>query len=447
MAATMTAAKIIPEELAPRTFLCSRQQLAKKLFTKEDPLFLHKIFGLFALLSFVYRYGYVAVRFNTLGFTDGKWGDSLTMLGHLGLSASSMIFHVLLRRIMSKPMIIWKEYRAHAIIFTMRCVSVYAFAQLWPVLCPSLVGTTVERVALPVLVLAHHMAADEATRRLGPEDPTQTTVRTDGNSGVWTKRVLRFYSFYQFAALGSHLLPHARLADMGFNTLIAIQSSAFLMTLFRKGLIRYYSHGVWYAGCLVLSLYHMHLAMASEGGAAAAQWFWCKVLAAFALRVKYGWSKYAIWSAFVLVSMPAVEAVLLETVQAVAGFVSVATVIGHLSSLRFTMPHVAMPEMPSMTMPELSMPELSMPQLSMPDMTMSMPDLGISDHLPALQLPSLPSADTVGEWTYASAELLPSSVGGVDISGRMWVAIFIVIATAAAVPARRWKELISVARM
>lgn len=34
---------------------------------------------------------------------------------------------------------------------------------------------------------------------------------------------------------------------LGFNTLIAIQSSAFLMTLYRKNIIKYYHHFFWYA--------------------------------------------------------------------------------------------------------------------------------------------------------------------------------------------------------
>lgn len=47
----------------------------------------------------------------------------------------------------------------------------------------------------------------------------------------------KLYSLYQFLAIGSHILPqrsNARLADLAYNAIIAIQSSAFMMTLYRK---------------------------------------------------------------------------------------------------------------------------------------------------------------------------------------------------------------------
>lgn len=96
----------------------------RKLFTKEDPLYLHKTFGLLCVLSFLYRYAYVYPRFGNLGF-DGSWFDWATMGVHLMLSSSSLIFHVLPRRIMSRPVMIWEEYRLHAIVFTLRCMVVY----------------------------------------------------------------------------------------------------------------------------------------------------------------------------------------------------------------------------------------------------------------------------------------------------------------------------------
>jgi hypothetical protein len=125
-------------------------------------------------------------------------------------------------------------------------------------------------------------------------------VRVDGNSGWSTKAVLRFYAFYQFSALGSHLLPHARLPDLGYNALIAIQSSALLMTLFRKGLVRYYTHGIWYTFALIISLNYM--AAASPG-----YWVHLKVLTVFLMRIKLGMDKYLIWTIFVLFSMPECE--------------------------------------------------------------------------------------------------------------------------------------------
>lgn len=188
----------------------------KKLITKEDPLYLHKILGLSALLSFAYRYAYVFPTTGTLGM-DGSWFDHATMAIHMLLSCSSLIFAVLQTRILSKPTIIWEEYRLHAIAFTARCCLVYAFGMFWP-----LDDCLVTRAVLFCTVLSMHVVADEITKRYGPEDKTQTTVRVDGRHAPWAKKLLKCYSFYQFTAIGAHLIPNARLADLGYNTLIAI---------------------------------------------------------------------------------------------------------------------------------------------------------------------------------------------------------------------------------
>ena len=92
------------------------------------------------------------------------------------------------------------------------------------------------------------------------------------------------------------VLPNARLSDMGWNSLIAIQSSAFLMTLFRKGLIRWKSHAFWYGIALVLS--YNYIRMANPGF-----YFWAKVLAVFGMRVKLRMDKYVIWLIFAIFSM------------------------------------------------------------------------------------------------------------------------------------------------
>ena len=49
------------------------------------------------------------------------------------------------------------------------------------------------------------------------------------------------------------LLQLKEKSNLAFNALIAIQSSAFLMTLNRKGLINWYTHAFWYSLSLVLS--------------------------------------------------------------------------------------------------------------------------------------------------------------------------------------------------
>lgn len=141
------------------------KQFVKKLISKEDPLFIHKSLGLFALFSFTYRYAYVLPTTGTLGF-DGHWFDHLTMVLHMLLAVSSLIFDVMRHRILSKPTIIWQEYRLHAINFTAGCIIVYSFAILWP-----LEDCLITRIALFCCRISIHLVADEITRRYGPDDP------------------------------------------------------------------------------------------------------------------------------------------------------------------------------------------------------------------------------------------------------------------------------------
>lgn len=282
-----------------RSFCCSRKYLIKKLFTKEDPIFLHKTFGLLSLLSFIYRYFYIFPMTGNLGF-DESWFDYLTLAIHMILSTSSIIFHVLPQRMLKRPLVIWHEYRLHAIVFTLRCISVAMFAAHWPKQ-----NNGWDNVSLFCTVMVHHLVVDEITRRYGPGDPNQTTVRgkTDGkkssNNFALPKSVTLGYAFYQFSAIGAHLVPNARLMDLGYNSLIAIQSSAFLMTLFRKGLIRWYTHASWYSLALIMSLMVMynHLPL----------YFWAKIAVCFYARVKLRMNKYIIWILYSIFSLAIVE--------------------------------------------------------------------------------------------------------------------------------------------
>ena len=60
------------------------------------------------------------------------------------------------------------------------------------------------------------------------DDPAAATAK-------FYKHVGKFYSFYQFLAIGSHIFAQEPyLADVVFDAIIAIQSSAFMMTLVRN---------------------------------------------------------------------------------------------------------------------------------------------------------------------------------------------------------------------
>ena len=266
---------------------CDLRFWKRKLFSPEDPQYLHKTLGFFCILSFVYRY--------RLFFTTGSLGlvggtplmSYAAMLLHLALSSSSLIFHVLAKRIINRPMIIWEEYRLHAIVFTLRCFSVFVYgysARHWL----GWAGRSWEPLVLYVLVMAHHVLADLVTAKYGSAD--YTTVRIQDKSTTFSKTILRFYAFYQFSAVASHVLPSDALPDMGDNTLIAIQSSAFFMTLYRKSLVGYQMHGIVYTSCLILSLTAMSEIFT---------WgLWLSVGVAFVVRTQLNLSKYVVWAGF-----------------------------------------------------------------------------------------------------------------------------------------------------
>jgi hypothetical protein len=283
------------------SFCCSRKYIIKKLVTKEDPIFLHKFLGAFAIFSYIYRFYYILPTTGTLGF-DGSWFDHFSIFMHIALSTSSLIFHVLKQRILKRPLVIWHEYRLHTISFTMRGVAVYLFAYFWPYEQ----HTDFQHMCLWPVVIGWHVIADEITRRHGPADPNQTTVRGksdgEGNSHMSKvpKSVLRFYAFFQFCALGSQLLPNDRLMDLGYNPIIGVQSSAFLMTLFRKGLIKWYTHAFWYTTALLMAgtVFMLHMR---------AGYYMTLMFCCFYMRVNFGLSKYLIWFCYGVVSLPTVE--------------------------------------------------------------------------------------------------------------------------------------------
>ena len=209
-----------------------------------------------------------------------------TMAVHMLLSASSLIFKVPKKRIPKNPTMIWQEYKLHAIAFTARCVVVYGIGAA---VAQGMVLSQLQRL---LLVLAMHVVADIISWWVGQDG--NTTVRGNGKAKMpIVQRLSLVYASYQFFALGSHLIPHARTMDLGYNTLIAIQSSAFAMTLNRKGLISWRGHALIYGACLAVSFGFIMAQMRSALFVAA-------VLAVFGLRVKARVSKYVLWSAFAL---------------------------------------------------------------------------------------------------------------------------------------------------
>lgn len=85
-------------------------------------------------------------------------------------------------------------------------------------------------------------------------------------------------------------MTHSSDFPLGYNSLVAIQSSAFLMTLYRKKIITGKTHMLVYSGCLVLSSYHIIRLLDSYTVFLATR--------AFITRIKTPINKYLIWGTF-----------------------------------------------------------------------------------------------------------------------------------------------------
>lgn len=281
-----------------------------KLATHEDPYHVHKILGVLSLLHFIYRYAYVLPATGTLGF-EGTAFDWVTMTLHLSLSSSSLIFHVIKQRKLKFPMIMWQEYRLHAIIFTLRCWSVFAFGfacSMQPWLQKLIHASLHGRAICFTVPLVHHVLADLITKWHGTPGVTSVRVAASKRTGkVKYEAVKMLYSFYQFIAIASHITPNSRDMDLGFNTLIAIQSSAFLMTLCRKNIITFRTHGIVYSLCLVLSASYIVFTMCNDvGGLLGGLGLIAATAAIFGLRVTLRINKYALWALFTAITFPGI---------------------------------------------------------------------------------------------------------------------------------------------
>jgi hypothetical protein len=308
-----------------------------KLATHEDPYHLHKTLGVLSLVSFAYRYMWVLPTTGTLGF-EGTMFDWVNISLHMLLSSSSIIFHVIKSRKLKFPMLMWEEYRLHAIVFTLRCFSVYVFgaAMRSNATLANFVETTMPgRFVAFALVLAHHALADYITSIHGTPGVTSVRVAVSKKSGqVKFAFVKKFYSFYQFIAVAAHVIPHARTMDLGYNSLIAIQSSAFLMTLCRKNIITFREHGVIYTICLIISALYIGMTQGSVE-------FFALTLLTFQLRCTFRTNKYVLWAGFTALSSPGVTKHIYELVGTTAVAVAPSVVSGAAAAVEAVSDNVA----------------------------------------------------------------------------------------------------------
>jgi cytochrome b involved in lipid metabolism len=230
----------------------------QKLFTKEDPIGVHKYLGIFCLLHFAFRFGqvYFGDPSAGLGTRMGKGpaiGPALCLLPHALLSLSSLIFHTVPKeRVVGKPMI-WQEYRVHNITFGLRSVICALLAWLAVYKNHSAPWRRVAVVGSCATALFANIIADEGTRRLrtnAVESTTATMPYWEGCSVETQKRFKVFYAYCQFMATLACVAVCNPVWSLA--VLLAIQSVSLLMTLVRKGLISPKAYHFTYTVTLIM---------------------------------------------------------------------------------------------------------------------------------------------------------------------------------------------------
>jgi hypothetical protein len=229
-----------------------------KLFTKEDPIGVHKYLGAFVLLHFVFRFYQMLFTDPSagLGTRRGRgpsWIALACLLPHGLLSLSSLIFHTVPRhRVVGKPMI-WQEYRVHNIAFGLRSVVTAAACSL-AVRC----GNTAKlrrwavRISGATCILAM-VAADIGTKMLRSsheESTTATTPYWEGCSVATQKKFKSFYAYCQFlATIGCLMVSNPAIP---LAVLLPIQIASLLLTLVRKNLLSTRGFHLCYTATLIV---------------------------------------------------------------------------------------------------------------------------------------------------------------------------------------------------
>lgn len=239
---------------------------------------MHAVLGFACLLHIATRLTLLVAGVPDMGFR----GDLVTLacLGlHALLGLSSFRFRVPKRRGRDGTQI-WQEYRSHNSIFALRSLTPmlcawlevrYGLDRLWQV-----------RVAA---LFAGMLAADTVTRRHAL--PTTTLA------GAMPQHLRAFLALFQFMGVGGLLF--ARGFWMNFNYVIAVQITAFMLTLNRRRYITPKQVIALYAGIILILQPYQWLECFQLQDMAIP--FWGSV--AFILRVPLRMNKYLVWTLLV----------------------------------------------------------------------------------------------------------------------------------------------------
>lgn len=256
-------------------------KLSRLISSKDDEYFLHKLLGLTCLGSYLWRF--LQSGDKDMGF-DESYLTPVTLLLHLSLSLSSLIFRIPQRRIAGSGFRIWPEYRLHSITFASRSLACMMLTYVCTIydIAPGIWT----HVANTAIVLLTCVAADLGSYSVGPANRSHT-IRD-----LYASPATRFhFSVMQFYATSGCIFGFQRYS-IHFVMVFIIQFNAFLMTLQRKNIGSHFAM----VGAYGLMLSIGFVVGALEVHRASAFWF----LSAFSnmaaiARIGLGWNKYFLW--------------------------------------------------------------------------------------------------------------------------------------------------------
>ena len=252
-----------------------------KLFTHEDRFNVHKGLGLLCLVNYVYRI-FVAFSGRPTAHVPVWW-----VLAHSALSLTGLFFNVPSNRVAKRPMI-YREFRAHSILFALRSSLVMLCMRYFP-------GMAWPRA---VVVLATIAGADLVTAVYRPDNTTMRGMPfPEGTPGPVKNTMNTFYSVSQVLATMNMLFtekPYVPLLVM-----FPIQLAALLMTLVRKGYLGAFGWHLLYSAALALNYVH-----AASTTGVFDSWDYIRIASLFCiLRFEFSVNKYVLWCTVCAIAM------------------------------------------------------------------------------------------------------------------------------------------------
>jgi hypothetical protein len=238
----------------------------KPLLSRRDPMHVHALVGVVAVVHMLWRFFLVVVHNNMrAGFCRTDWRVDFAMLALAALpNASSFFLKGVPTKKSDRPWQIWKEYRAHAAIFSMRSLAFIAL--ILAEHCPydgvdgPLRGVGDTNISHPWLNPFSRLLVVEGTMLLAygvtssyPAQPT-TSIR---GAYAQTPVVATALTLFQMGFTAGVLAGLAERSEIAFCwlSLCAMQLNAFNMTLLKKGFLSVRAGRVVYALLLLLGFW------------------------------------------------------------------------------------------------------------------------------------------------------------------------------------------------